>query len=47
MHKEYEAPQLTVVGAVNDIVMGSSIGALDNGQEAGADFEFLPDWPII
>jgi hypothetical protein len=47
MHKEYEAPQLTVVGEMKDVVMGVNLGSSDNGLESAPDFEFLPDWPLV
>jgi hypothetical protein len=47
MQKEYEAPQLTVIGQAEHVVMGVGSGASDNGFQSAPDFEFLPDWPLI
>jgi len=47
MQKQYEAPQLTLIGQANRIVMGSNIGGLDNGNQSAPDFEFEHDWPLI
>ena len=47
MQKKYEAPDLKLIGAADDIVMGSGAGMLDNGQQTAPDFEFEHDWPLI
>lgn len=47
MQKNYEAPQLTLIGQANQIVMGSNIGGLDSGNQTAPDFEFEHDWPLI
>lgn len=48
MQKQYEAPQLAIVGKANDVVMGSSCCGTDGGVHQGApDFEFEFDWPLI
>jgi hypothetical protein len=43
MQKEYEAPELTLIGEVEEVVMGGGIGGGDCGQEFAADFEFEQD----
>ena len=43
MQKQYEAPQLVVIGQANEIVMGSSPMGLDNGENSAPDFEFEQD----
>jgi hypothetical protein len=48
MLKRYEAPQLTLIGQANDVVMGSGCCGTDGGvQQSAPDFEFEPDWPLI
>lgn len=47
MRKLYEAPQLTMIGEAECVVMGASSGASDNGHQGAWDFEFEPDWPLI
>ncbi|MGO9677987.1 MAG: hypothetical protein ACLPW4_12110 [Candidatus Sulfotelmatobacter sp.] len=47
MRKQYEAPQLTVIGDANQVVMGSSIGGTDNLHISAPDFEFEDDWSLI
>ena len=47
MQKRYEAPQLTVIGDANHVVMGASIGGTDNLHISAPDFEFEHDWPLI
>jgi len=43
MENNYEAPELTLIGDVNEVVMGASIGGNDFPKEFGADFEFEDD----
>ena len=44
MQKQYEAPELTLVGNANDVVMGSAGSGSDAGVLLGApDFEFEQD----
>ena len=43
MHNNYEAPELTLCGEANEIVMGTSGGGLDLPFESGWDFEFEQD----
>ena len=47
MQKKYEAPELTLIGEANVIVMGSGVGAFDGSLQAAPDFEFELDWPLI
>lgn len=47
MPKQYEVPQLTLIGQAASVVMGSNIGGLDNGNQTAPDFEFEEDWPLI
>ncbi len=48
MQKLYEAPQLTLIGQANDVVMGSGCCGNDGGtQQFAPDFEFEHDWPLI
>jgi hypothetical protein len=47
MQKQYEAPELTVIGDANHIVMGSTGAGLDFGHQGAPDFEFEHDWPLI
>lgn len=48
MRKQYEAPQLIMIGDANRVVMGSGIGGTDGGvHQAAPDFEFENDWPLI
>jgi hypothetical protein len=43
MHEEYEAPELTVIGQADEVVMGSGIGGDDFPKQFGSDFEFEQD----
>jgi hypothetical protein len=43
MHKKYEAPELTVIGEANEVVMGLGIGGDDFPQQLAIDFEFERD----
>jgi len=43
MENNYEAPELTLIGDVNEVVMGGGIGGNDFPKEFGADFEFEDD----
>ena len=43
MQKEYEAPELTLIGDADDVVMGSGVGGDDFPKQFGADFEFEDD----
>jgi len=46
MQKQYEAPELILIGQANDIVMGPGIGGSDNGLQSAPDFEFEQDWQL-
>ncbi len=46
MQKQYEAPELTVIGEADRVVMGSSLGISENGLHAAPDFEFEDDWSL-
>ena len=43
MQTKYEAPELTLVGEAEEVVMGASIGGFDLGNETAMDFEFEQD----
>jgi hypothetical protein len=44
MQTTYEVPELTLIGAAEDVVLGSLGGGDDGGGEFGAlDFEFQQD----
>ena len=43
MQNIFEAPELTLIGEANDVVMGLSGSGLDMPYEFGADFEFEHD----
>ncbi len=43
MQHTYEAPELTLVGEANEVVLGLGIGGNDFPHETGADFEFAQD----
>ena len=43
MQEEYEAPELTLIGQADEVVMGSGIGGDDLPKQFGADFEFEQD----
>ena len=44
MQNNYEAPELTLVGEANEVVMGTAAIGLDsNGHNAATDFEFEED----
>jgi len=43
MQNNYEAPELTLIGEANEVVMGSNIGGNDFPKEFGIDFEFEQD----
>jgi hypothetical protein len=38
--RTYEVPELSLIGAANEIVMGLSIGIADTPSEGAPDFEF-------
>jgi hypothetical protein len=43
MQNKYEAPELTLVGQAEVIVMGSSVGGDDLPNQLALDFEFEQD----
>ena len=43
MQEEYEAPELTLIGQVNEVVMGAGVGGDDFPKQFGWDFEFERD----
>lgn len=44
MQQKYEAPELTLIGEANNVVMGSGMGGSDMGfMLSASDFEFEQD----
>ena len=43
MQNNYEAPELTLIGEANEVVLGTGGSGLDLPHEFGADFEFEHD----
>jgi len=43
MENNYEAPELTLIGEADEVVMGASIGGDDFPRSFGLDFEFEQD----
>jgi hypothetical protein len=43
MQKQYEAPELTLIGQAEEVILGVGGFAGDLGMQAGADFEFEQD----
>lgn len=43
MQNNYEAPELTLIGEANEVVMGASGSGLDMPWEFAMDFEFEQD----
>ncbi|HEY6766668.1 MAG TPA: hypothetical protein VI386_18055 [Candidatus Sulfotelmatobacter sp.] len=43
MQKQYEAPELTLIGQADEIVMGTQSGGVDLPNESEWDFEFEQD----
>jgi hypothetical protein len=43
MQNNYEAPELTLIGEANEVVMGAGIGGDDLPKQFGLDFEFEQD----
>ena len=43
MEKRYETPELTMIGAADEIVMGTGGSGLDFPFEIAMDFEFEQD----
>ena len=43
MQKQYEAPELTLIGEADEVVMGMAGSGLDLPFKTGMDFEFEQD----
>jgi hypothetical protein len=43
MQSNYAAPELTVIGEANEVVMGAGTGGDDFPKQFGLDFEFEQD----
>lgn len=43
MQNQYEAPELTLIGEANEVVMGTFTGGDDLPKFFGSDFEFEND----
>lgn len=43
MHKAYEAPELTLIGKADEVVLGLGMGGDDLPRETALDFEFEQD----
>ena len=43
MQNNYEAPELTLIGEANEVVLGLNGAGLDLAHEFGMDFEFEHD----
>jgi hypothetical protein len=43
MQKNYEAPELTLIGPANEVVMGSGDAGTDMPLQSAPDFEFEQD----
>lgn len=43
MQNNYEAPELTLVGEADEVVLGAGIGGNDFPYESAPDFEFEQD----
>jgi len=43
MQNNYEAPELTLIGEANEVVMGAVVGSDDFPKQFGLDFEFEED----
>ena len=43
MQNNYEAPELTLIGEANEVVMGANADGLDYPHELAMDFEFEHD----
>ena len=44
MQNNYEAPELTLIGDANEVVMGSGVGGDDFPKHIAFDFEFEQDF---
>jgi hypothetical protein len=43
MQKQYDAPELTLIGQADEVIRGGGLGSADFGLETGPDFEFEQD----
>lgn len=43
MQKQYEAPELTLIGQADEVVLGMSGNGADNNGLSAEDFEFEQD----
>ena len=43
MQKQYEFPELTLIGRADEVVLGLGCGGIDWPQETAPDFEFEQD----
>lgn len=43
MQNQYEAPELTLIGKADEVVLGSGSGGDDMPQQFAWDFEFAQD----
>ena len=43
MPKQYEAPELTLIGQADEVVLGACCGASECMTESAPDFEFEQD----
>lgn len=43
MQEKYEVPELTIIGEVDEVILGSGIGGGDLFMQAPSDFEFEQD----
>ena len=43
MQEEYEAPELTLIGQADEVVMGANGSGFDLAHEFGWDFEYEQD----
>jgi hypothetical protein len=43
MPKQYEAPELTLIGRTQDVILGPPNGGLDMLGDGASDFEFEQD----
>ena len=46
MQKQYEAPELTLIGQADKVVLGPGAIGLDLALESPPDFEFEQDEPV-
>ena len=43
MQNKYQAPELTLIGEAQEVVMGSTLGGAENLTSFAPDFEFEQD----